>query len=747
MATRTSNGTGGGDWSSGSSWAGGIAPVDNDTVVVAATDTITVDVDMSAYPNGIAGITITGHADSPGTLNFKDTAGTYWLKMKTGTNIEGTALTAVFGRLQMGSGKWGSTVAPGASCQQVLEFVSTSAGRIIGTYLAAELVCNEPTNAYVEVYKTAYGPVAQSTNVTPADDYIDWGTPPPAVSTTVRVRSTGTLPTPLRNDDLYYVVSVSGNKCKLSLQNDTAQTVDITDTGSGNITMYDGHTNTSTATVNVLQDVTGDTSWSTTSGKNAVCLVDMGPANALDIQFATLNTINVGTLVLSANVDSAQFPLARIYIAYRNVRIVNHSTSASQSVIDLTSFVATTTNNWTIACGIIAGAATTSITTYCYGVTAGTSLGGTSVATATITVSGGIFFGIAQALYNSPRIAITGGIFCGGGNMFYGCLGATMSGGTVCGYTRCDYYCVGLIITGGTICGCLYAFSPCRFTILDGGTVHSCYHAFAGGYPLMLSGSIRCCNHAIYPWDFGIHGELRGGEIVGCSYVAQQFGGRVHGGMQLSYNNCSFVYPRGMVGYGVICNNKSLPMSTYLGIYESIKIQGFGCTIYDYGANKGYIGRWDTNGYTISAAYDLVTHGTPPVPYTAGPPTCIHVTTVQWNGAEHWVEFPLLGYIDKSLTVEIYAKQPSAGVFDTLPTWEIVDKDNAVAAEVLDTCTLTNNTNWQTFTLRSGMITADRPLFLRMRCAGGNSSGTGSDTLYWFQVLKPAASFIGVRAK
>lgn len=48
MATITSNGTGGGDWSAGASWTGGVAPAGTDSVVIADGDTITKDTSKGA---------------------------------------------------------------------------------------------------------------------------------------------------------------------------------------------------------------------------------------------------------------------------------------------------------------------------------------------------------------------------------------------------------------------------------------------------------------------------------------------------------------------------------------------------------------------------------------------------------------------------------------------------------------------------------------------------------------------------
>lgn len=85
MPTITSNGTGGGLWSAGATWVGGSAPVDNDTVVIASGDTVTYETDMSdagTWPNGIAGITITG------TLKLSRSTSGY-LKIKAATTIAG----------------------------------------------------------------------------------------------------------------------------------------------------------------------------------------------------------------------------------------------------------------------------------------------------------------------------------------------------------------------------------------------------------------------------------------------------------------------------------------------------------------------------------------------------------------------------------------------------------------------------------------------------------------------------------
>lgn len=84
MATITSNGSG--LWNAGATWVGGVAPVDNDAVVIATGHVVEFNEDMSnagVWPNGIAGITVTG------TLSLTRTAGTHYLKIKAATTIGG----------------------------------------------------------------------------------------------------------------------------------------------------------------------------------------------------------------------------------------------------------------------------------------------------------------------------------------------------------------------------------------------------------------------------------------------------------------------------------------------------------------------------------------------------------------------------------------------------------------------------------------------------------------------------------
>ena len=324
MATATS--TGSGSWSdaiwSGGSGAGG-APADGDAVVIAAGHNVLMNADLSSW-TGLTTLTIASHATTPGMLYFKDGTDGH-LKFRTGTNygILGNNDGVTLGRLLANhDGSWpaGDTDDPLTFANKaVIQLEGTS--RIMGTYLEIKLFCTQPTNTFVETYGAAYTCTDQSTDINTTTGIITFTGAPPSEGTPVMIKSSGTLPTGWTNTDVYYVRTVSGNTCKLALQNADANIVIPSATGSGTLTMYSGHTNTSTATMNVVQDVTADTPWVTTDGHDYVCLVDCNEPENYDQQRTQLTTINAGTIVLSANVDSAQYPLARIFLVSRNVSI------------------------------------------------------------------------------------------------------------------------------------------------------------------------------------------------------------------------------------------------------------------------------------------------------------------------------------------------------------------------------------------------------------------------------------------
>ena len=329
MATITSNASG--NWSAGATWVGGIKPADGDAVVIAAGHNVLMDDDLSAY-TGLLAVTITGGA-TPGMLYFMNGTSGH-LKIRTGYNLVGTTDTNRGRLLANSDGIWGNTGALAFANKAIIDLQGTS--KIQALNLDIALYCTHPANWFVETYKTAYT-CNQATDVNVDTDVLTFGTAPPAAGTPVRVKSSGTLPGGLSADRIYYTRTISGNTCKLALQNNDATIVDITSIGDGTLTMYDGHTNTATKILNVIQDITADAPWTTVAGHNRIVLADIAP-EAYDQQRDTLATIAAGALTITTNnVDSVQFPCARIYLSSRNVSIRSNGTTKDQPIVDFTS--------------------------------------------------------------------------------------------------------------------------------------------------------------------------------------------------------------------------------------------------------------------------------------------------------------------------------------------------------------------------------------------------------------------------
>lgn len=103
MTTITSNGTGGGDALTGSTWAGGVAPGIGDTAIVAVTDTVTLagamTIGLSSATTSVMALTCTGtfRINSGGTLNCRgsvDGAGTLWVDTNGIFKFDSTAAAA-----------------------------------------------------------------------------------------------------------------------------------------------------------------------------------------------------------------------------------------------------------------------------------------------------------------------------------------------------------------------------------------------------------------------------------------------------------------------------------------------------------------------------------------------------------------------------------------------------------------------------------------------------------------------------
>lgn len=702
-------------------------PRDNtDSVTISAGHSVCFDVDHTAWSNGLLGLSIQGHATTPGMLYWKTgSAGTYALRIKGLYNITGTD-SSTLGRLLANSdGVWGHT---GAYPYDHKAYVLLGASsQIYAQYLSCYMKCVEPTRTYVEVYGSSYGPVAQSSAVDTVNDYIDFGVTLPADDTVVRIRSSGTLPGGLYNDAFYGIYgrttgSATNSKCKLVFRAGEPDTlVDLTSTGTGDITLYTGWETTDATswgagknTPKVIQDVTAD-NWA--SGDDAILCNEA--AGQQDIQRVTLTTINADTVVLSAAVNSDQCPLAKLFLGTRNCAIRGGSGNTS---------ILTHGNNYALAgvFGEISNNVSTSGVAIEYG------LG------AVVSIIWGLTIGVASGNEHTVGAIV-------------GCTTAFQSQSvpSVC-YATVIVGCFDALfracgVSVGTIAGCFNAFniaSSCSAVTIVGcgygmfesnacsaGTVIGCSESAMSDSACCFAGTIVGCSSGI-----SVCTACSATAIIGCDYGLYQVNG-TFSATTFQYNKVDVGDPRGITAYAATL---SAPTKVYWYLYSwsYINSQLAGLTIYDYMGTAGYLGRWDCAGYTVSTAYSEETHGTPPIT----PPTCVHVTIAQDSGVEHWVEFPLFAAKGQVVKVSCYAKQAAASSFITRQTFELIDPN---LNSVLATSTQVDDTDWQTHTLVTEAQTADRPLLLRIRCKGGTEYGEGTITAYWFQVIElgyPAAA-------
>jgi hypothetical protein len=143
VATKTSVQSG--NWSDGATW-GGSVPADGDTVVVSAGHTVTFDVNLSAWTTGVAGLTVTSAAGTPGRLQCATANGTYVLPIKSGSTIAGTNAA---NKGQFYAGSAGTPLPNGAKF--TINFLGGTGSKINRQYLDVQLYCTQPTYRWVKL--------------------------------------------------------------------------------------------------------------------------------------------------------------------------------------------------------------------------------------------------------------------------------------------------------------------------------------------------------------------------------------------------------------------------------------------------------------------------------------------------------------------------------------------------------------------------------------------------------------------
>jgi len=440
--------------------------VDNDIVVVAAGHSVLWDIDCSAWTNGIAGLTVTGHATDPAMLYFKDgTSG--WLKIKTGTTIKGTQ-AGFKGRILANSdGAWATITPVSNTYKAIIDLKGTA--QIDATYAEMRMYAADPTYKYVTAYYDKYaitGVNLVNGTITLASSH-GW-----AAGRSIRFRAAagGVLPGGLSEDVEYYVTNPVATTLQLSAYGSTGITMIPTDAGSGTVEIYSGYSAfTGVKTLNIFEDVTGDL-WTTTAEYNAVVMVPGHEAgNITQYQHrTTITDIQSNNITLNDALPWATYAGTKIYYVSRNVAIRTNATTHIHVVYKVCDSI--------FACELHA-TGTTVNTFYGYGISTGSN-----------NVMSGIMNGFTVGIY-----ACTGGSMTG---IITSCSSATQA------YNYFEM--------SGLIAGCAYAYNANYFTIMSG-TIDCCFAGVSGNNN-KVTGLIKGCNSGVSGY-----GTVFTGRVVSCN--------------------------------------------------------------------------------------------------------------------------------------------------------------------------------------------------------------------------------------
>ena len=490
-----------------------ITDLDNDSITIQAGHTIDWDIDTSGWTNGLQTFTITGHAsdtDGVGTLRLDSTtvsAGTYYIKMMAGYSIVGTNATH-YGRVLANSdGIWSGTGSLAFDRKFIIEFLGTAAGCLNCQYLNVNLRCSQPEVFYTRTYGTKHRVTGSA-----SADTLTKSSHGLANNTMVKimVAAGGSLPSPLEEDTMYFVSNTATDTFKLAkIYGGTA--IDLTTDGSGDIDVYTGHTNTSTAVVNVLDNVTTDSCWSSTAGHDVVALINQYTQTSTNgtapiHQRTTISSIDSASqITLADNVANSQAPGSRIYLSSRNISLRTNTTSTSYTTPSPVGNSTWAGNNTSLvfqcelrslACGASSH----------YGVHSGykTVLSGTMYGLYGILMSGGgctvsgiaIYCGYLDA--GAPGANIFSGTVAGGIQQMswnnYSSISGLMYGiGGSYAFSPCNAKCTGL-----TIQGCVYGIGAKESYFDKDCVVKNCFYGVLASPNSVFSGRITGCYYDFY---------------------------------------------------------------------------------------------------------------------------------------------------------------------------------------------------------------------------------------------------------
>lgn len=750
----------------GGSAPASFAAMDNNAIEIQAGHDVEWDGDTSGWANGIQGIMIRGGV-SPGMLHAKYSAsGTFYIKIISGYTIQGSTVTNRGRILANSDGVWGNTGSLPFDRKFTMEFLGAAGtAKIDASNLDIQLYCTQPLSLSVRTYGTLY----KTDDGTPLSvdyttDTFTRNTHGWANATPVMFESTGNLPSPLLRDTLYWVISSATNTFKVAYYS-AGVIVNLTDNGTGTISVYSGPSNSTT--LNVLDDVSGDTAWVTTVGHNRVVLASAGPENYNQLR-TTLSTINSTTIVLAANGLSNLRPNTRIWLMSRNILIKYNVGPPDQNLAVVDWGVSSTFTGSVLQCEFwsASGNGTTfygRATLYGYGHTiSGTASGFThaiyhcnnftisaviagsssavysTIATQASTISGKIA-GCSVGLNAVVLANFTGEIYgCSTG--LYNCSGATCSGtlrGCNTGYDRS-----GGNVISGYLFNCGVGVSGCNNVMLTSASIIYGTGAYGiqNGMGVFNGTIIGNSYGMIYPAGLIVSGSIfycaTGVFSASSAYCTMTLRGAqfYSNTTDLLYGSASAMMVDGYAsglrsttqvsGYKHSANySTDSPLRTQ--IIDLCDANGI--------TQPGYVGCWCPGGYTKTAVYALGTHGTPPTTLAA-----IHESIFEDSDRDVWVEFPVMGKKNCPVSVIVYHAVTSTTGWVTAPLIEICDPSKGwkLANEVLASSSsfTTADTNWHTDQV-TYKPTYDRPLTIRVRGCGGNAGGTGTGKMYWWQII------------
>jgi len=563
VATITSNGTGGGNWATGATWVGGVKPGNTDSVVLAASDVVTYDEDMSGWANGIAGLTLGANS----ALVASTSAGAYYLKMAGNITASGAGA-----ELRAGTAE---TAYPTDCTFTIYMNGNYSIDGGASNYLTCKFYCYDPPVKYLRLISATPKAI---TGISKAN---------PCTVTCVGHGKSG--------GDIIYLVNVGGMvelnnlrvRVKTVLTADTftlrAYDADVeidstyfTTYTSGGYVCPETAESAGQTVLEVDQDVSSDAEW-TRSG--ATLNID-NVNRTRDSEARTLSSVSSGSVTVTAGLTAAKHSSSLCILTTRNVIIQSSSTNITYGIIYRG-------NGHVLRCAIKAGNASTNAT----------------YQTINCTISG-VITGGTYAVREGNGCVISGII--SGNSGIFGASSGSISGvlsGINNAISGCNEYTISGLITGCN--NAVNASYGCSIS----GILICCANGINGGNYNTITGTILGCSHAVYSSVIWLTGF-----IVGCAYGVSYTSTAFINGATLTACNVSILYSDATIINSVLHSNGAdinCSIGTSYGTLfgSSSENTGYNSSVikrdanfksFDHDATAGSFRAWTRGGITSS---------------------------------------------------------------------------------------------------------------------------------------------------